>query len=150
MFSSSCETCKGFLLKKVKVCCLSGLKMDRTISRHFWISCFWKIQSLSLFQAYLSAHVSKQVLAKDPTSFMNLEGAGDKWFLWFKHINDLISGSSVEMKHMTRTKMTRWRPKVPTTNMALGVKYPVYLFFLLHAFLIVWFPQQLQKISDCL
>ena len=74
--SHNCETYKGFLLKKVKVCCLSGLKMDRTISSHFWISCLGKNQSLSLFQAYLSAHVSEQVLAKDPTSFMNLGGEG--------------------------------------------------------------------------
>ena len=34
----------------------------------------------------------------------------------------------MKIKHMTRTKMTRWRPKVPTTKMALGIKYPVYLF----------------------
>ena len=88
MFSSSCETCKGFFAKKkVKVCYLSGLEMDRTISSHFHIL-FGKIQSLSLFQAYLSAHVSEQVLAKDPTSFMDLGGAGDNLFLWFKHIND--------------------------------------------------------------
>ena len=134
MFSSSCEICKGFLLKKVKVCCLSGLKMDRTISRHFWISCFWKIQSLSLFQAYLSAHVSEQVLAKDPTSFMNLGWVGDNWFLWFRHKNDSIGGSSVKMKYLTRTKMTWWRPKVPTTKMTLGVKCPVCLFLLVSSF----------------
>ena len=70
-------TYKGVLLKKVNVCCLSGLKMERTISSYFSYLVWEKIQSLSLFQAYLSAHVSEQVLAKDPTSFMNLGGAGD-------------------------------------------------------------------------